>query len=662
MPSFDNTEKRKQKRRGHYREIEGVFQDSPFYATIQNISIGGMCFDVDYLFRTGMDLRLRFRVFDSDQQTVEVNAVVMWVQPLHMVSNRVGVRFTGLDRKAEHIIGLYASGLKIESEEYVSGVGKYPLLSSPFNLSNVTLKNHLVMAPMFWGYANIDGTVSQLLIDHYREIALGGVSMIVAANAVIDRSGIMVSRVLRIDHDRFIPGLANLAEAIKSSGAVACLQINHAGRWAEVDKSMAPSPTTVAVQSELGVLHGIRKELKGRHQMRLVTNYLSSLKRCRQGMTLEEIESIKESYGQAALRACKAGFDMVELHGASGYLLVQFLSPRSNKRSDSYGGNLENRMRFPLEVVETVKDYTTNDFPVGYRFMADEWLANGFNIEEACIFAQNLEKRNIAYLSVTAGTHESFFLQEIMNRSRKEGFVIPLAKRVKEAVSVTPVIAAGRIVRPSQGEDILRNNEADLIGLARPLFVDPMWPKKVFEGNEGKIVSCACCNTCLFRVIMDKPAICARWDRLKKMDIDIRLKKKRSRWENILIAMNNSEGSLQSVEYAGFMIGRGKKVVLFSVLTSEIETESAGEKIEGLMAQAKILLQNAGMNESDIEIKVTTVKKGVAEDILEEISKGEYGSVVLGKGRASKSRQLLFGTTSDYIAHHAKDCGVWIID
>ncbi len=658
----DHGERRTHIRKSFYGQIEGVVRNSTFYATIQDLSLGGMSFEVDYLFAAGLDLSLMFKVLDSDDKPIEVKAEVVWVQPLYMLFNRVGVRFRGLAPKEKRIIEAYVSGLKIESEKGVSGASKYPLLFSTFELSNVTLKNRLIMAPMFWGYAEENGTVSQLLIDRYGEIARGGVGMIVVANAIIDKSGIMASRVLRIDQDHFIQGLAKLAEAIKSSGSVACLQINHAGRWAKVERPLAPCPTTGSLSSEAGALGGIRAELSGRHQMRLANSFLTSLMRCRKGMTLEEIESTKESYGQAALRAQKAGFDMVELHGATGYLLAQFLSPRSNRRSDHYGGSLENRMRFPLETVEKVKESVGTNFPVGYRFLADEWLAGGLDIKESKIFAQKLEGLGIAYLSATAGTYESFFLPEVMNQCRKEGNTAHLAKQITEVVSSTPVVVAGRIVRPALAEEILRNNEADLIGLARPLFADPQWPSKVLGRRESKIVTCRCCNTCLLSVIRNEPVVCGRWDTFKRRDTDIELIQKKKKWEKILIAIDDSEDSIGAVEYAGRMIGKGPKITLFSVLTAERSLEIAKKKTENLLIQAKGHLQDAGIDKSDIKTKICIRKRGVAEDILEEVNRGKYGSVILGKGSASRPRQLLFGSVSNYIVKHSKDCGVWVID
>jgi 2,4-dienoyl-CoA reductase-like NADH-dependent reductase (Old Yellow Enzyme family) len=215
---------------------------------------------------------------------------------------------------------------------------------------------------------------------------------------------------------------------------------------------------------------------------------------------------------------------MVEIHGATGYLLLQFLSPRLNGRSDGYGGSLESRMRFPLEVVETVREFVGKDFPIGYRFLADELLAGGLHIKESKIFAGKLEKLEIAYISVTAGSHESFILRNVMNQTRKEGYVGNLAAEIKAAVSSTPIITAGRIIRPVFAEEMLRDNKTDLIGLARTLFADPLWPNKVFDGKERDILFCSCCNECLLCVIKDKPVICSKWDNSKRTNIDIQLK------------------------------------------------------------------------------------------------------------------------------------------
>jgi len=661
-PAEAQPTRRQHERRDFFRQLQGRLHDTEFFATIRNLSLGGICFEVDYLFRTGQDLRLLLKLPESDLAPLEVVAEVMWVQPVHMLFHRVGARFKGLTLAAEAGICRFVSGFKASLGDEVDGAHKYRVLFSPFSLCNITLKNRLTMAPMFWGYANEDGTVSRRLFDAYQEIALGGVGMIVVANAVVEPSGVMASRALRIDHDRFVPGLAKLAEAIKACGAAACLQINHGGRWANVEKPLAPSPLVMEVSSEWEALDGIRKEMSKRHQMRLVNKFVSSFMRCRKGMTADQIDSVQESFGKAALRAKRAGFDMVELHGATGYLLSQFLSPRSNKRSDEYGGPLENRMRFPLEVVRRVKEYVGDETPVGYRLLADEWLPAGFGIEEAQAFVRQLEKSGVCYVSVTAGTYESFFLPEIMNQCRQEGHTIPLAGKIKEAVPALPVIVAGRIVTPVLAEGVLREGAADLIGLARALFSDPLWPRKVTEGREHEILCCTCCNSCLLQVIKDEPVVCVRWDMLKRAELKLELKQKKAKWEKVLIAMDDSEKSLEAVEYAGHMIGPGKKVTLFSIVDSDSGTETTQQERESLMAQARGFLESAGMRGEDIDTKIVIMKKGIERGILDEIEKGGYGSVILGRRGVSRTHEVLFGSISNHIIHHAKGCGVWVVD
>jgi len=211
------------------------------------------------------------------------------------------------------------------------------LLFSPYGIKGVSLKNRIIMAPMFVGYADPDGTVSSLVLDHYREMAGSGVSMVVVENASVDPSGSGSPFILRVDHDRYISGLAQLAKTIHDQGALAFLQINHAGRYAYLRERLATSP-------------------------------LKTGKIVPREMTHEEIQRIVDGFAEGARRVKEAGFDGVEIHGGTGYLIVQFLSPRTNHRTDAYGGALENRMRFALQVTDAVLEAVGKDYPVGYRF------------------------------------------------------------------------------------------------------------------------------------------------------------------------------------------------------------------------------------------------------------------------------------------------------
>jgi NADPH2 dehydrogenase len=355
----------------------------------------------------------------------------------------------------------------------------YPNLFRPCRLQKLWLKNRLTMAPLYLGYADEGGTVSDLMRDHYRQMARSGVALVVVENAGIAQTGRGSSRTLRCDHDRYIKGLTHLADIIRAEKARSALQINHAGRFAQDAQPVSASAVTAFGRTPRPLLK-------------------------------KEIAAVQKQYARAAQRAQRAGFDLVELHGGTGYLLAQFVSPRTNRRADAYGGTLTNRMRFPLEVLARVKD-AVGDFPVGYRFLADEWLPDGLRTEESALLAAELARQGVAYLSVMGGTYESFPLPEVVRRSRRPCYMVNLARLIKKAVDV-PVIAAGRIATPRLAEAILAKGYADFIGLARMLWVDPEWPRKARAGKDQTIRKCSpTCDACMQLVMRGQPAFCPRW-------------------------------------------------------------------------------------------------------------------------------------------------------
>jgi len=356
-------------------------------------------------------------------------------------------------------------------------------LLSSFIMKGLTLKNRITMAPLFLGYANTDGTVSPLLLDHYAEMAASGAALIVVEHSVVDPSGLGSPFTLRLDDDQYISGLSELAQTIHDHGALAFLQINHAGRYAFMPDKLTPSAVKIG-ETET-------KEMAG-----------------------QDIDRIVESFASGARRVQASGFDGVEIHGGTGYLIVQFLSSRTNLRGDDYGGSLENRMRFPLRVVDAVMDAVNKGFPVGYRFLADELLPDGLHVEETAVLAKELEKRGLAYLSVMAGTYDAFVLPENIENEKKEAYMTHYAAEIKKAVPQTPVITAGRIQTPETAERIIRQGTADLIGLARILLADPLWPQKAEGLIEWPIVECEPnCSLCMRRNMVGKPAFCSQWDK-----------------------------------------------------------------------------------------------------------------------------------------------------
>jgi len=360
----------------------------------------------------------------------------------------------------------------------------YPNLFKPMKLNGLRLKNRITMAPLFLGYAAAGGKISPLLLYHYKLMAQSGAAMIMVENASVAPGGSGSPRTIRCDHNRYIPDLARLAATIKDQKSRAGIQINHAGRFAHVPDPVAPSAVT-------------------------------AFKRTPRALTSKEIATIARQFATAALRAKTAGFDLVELHGGTGYLLAQFVSPRTNQRADKYGGSLSNRIGFPLEVLKRVKD-AVGDFPVGYRFLADEWLPDGLQLNESVVLAQALAENGVAYISPMGGTYESFYLPQVVQKSKKPGYMVALAAAVKKMVNV-PVIAAGRISTPARAESVLKTQKADLIGLARVLWVDPQWPQKARLGKERTILNCSPkCDACTQLVMQGQPAFCPRWSKDKR--------------------------------------------------------------------------------------------------------------------------------------------------
>lgn len=350
------------------------------------------------------------------------------------------------------------------------------ILFSPFLINGLFLKNRLTMAPTFLNYADQNGHVTDLLLDHYAEMASSGVAMVVVEKTAVHLSGLEGRFVLRIDTDGCLPGLKRLVDVIHQGGSKAVLQINYAGRYAFAENKFTPAT-----------------------------------------MNTTDIDLVIKYYVAAAQRAQEAGFDGVEIHGGSGYLPVQFLSPLTNTRQDQFGGSLEGRMRFPVLLTEAVKSGLGQSFLLGYRFLVSELVPGGFNLDEAICFAKALSRVGIGYLSITVGIYESFFTPEMKKKEKQPGYMVESAASVKKAVPEIPVIVAGRIQTPELAGDIINKNEADLIGLARVLFADPLWPQKAAKKVTVPINPCQpACSFCSKRIMRESPAFCAYWNKERR--------------------------------------------------------------------------------------------------------------------------------------------------
>jgi 2,4-dienoyl-CoA reductase (NADPH2) len=368
----------------------------------------------------------------------------------------------------------------------------YPRLFSPIKVGNQELANRLVMAPLYTGYATMEGRLSPHLVEHYRTMGASGLAMVVVESVAVTAADMGALRTIRAHDDEHIEDLTQLAQAIHDGGALACCQLNHPGRFALLSGPVGPSPVEVS--------GAMPREL-----------------------TKRELQDLVKAYAASARRVKEAGFDMVELHGGTGYLLASFISPRTNLRTDAYGGSLEARMRFPLEVLEATRQAVGKDFPVGYRVLVNEWLPGGFEPPEDQPVAQALEKGGVAYLSIMGGTYESFFLPDVIERTAQDGHMSDLAARIKQAVSV-PVVTAGRITNPGLAENILAEEQADMIGLARMILTDPDWVRKTQDGREAEILHCNTgCDVCLSQVMSGQGVVCAGWPAEKQSQVKEKL-------------------------------------------------------------------------------------------------------------------------------------------
>ena len=316
-------------------------------------------------------------------------------------------------------------------------------LLDPLKVKGITLRNRIVMPPMQSGRASFEGAVTNKLINFYvrRSSALG---MPIVEHAYVSLTGKIGPKQLGIYDDSLLSGFEKLASAIHSVGAPAVVQISHAGG--------------VANKKVIGAVPAGPSET-------------------RKTRTLEKAElyAIAEEYALAAERAVKAGFDGVELHGAHGYLLNQFFSPLMNKREDEFGGSLENRMRFPLLVVEKVRRCLKGKLLL-YRLGSDDLAPMGTHIEDAIVFALKLEASGVDIIDVSGGMCGS----EPKQLRQVKGYFIPQAHQIRNNVNV-PVIGVGGITDAEFADKLVRDGKVDLVAVGRALWHDCEWPQKAAQ-------------------------------------------------------------------------------------------------------------------------------------------------------------------------------------
>jgi 2,4-dienoyl-CoA reductase-like NADH-dependent reductase (Old Yellow Enzyme family)/thioredoxin reductase len=344
-------------------------------------------------------------------------------------------------------------------------------LFSPIKIGSMNIKNRIAMAPMATDFAEGDGTVSDRLIDYYEARASGGAGLIILEVCTIDGASPYIPRTVGIWDDSFIPGLLKLTRAVHAHGCSIIPQIAHPG-----PESLAPlfnGAQTVGPSG--GIVNNLTK-MKSRE------------------LALDEIPRVMEQFGEAARRARDAGFDGLELHAAHCYMLVgSFLSALRNRRIDSYGGDLTGRLRFPLEVIRTIREKAGEDFPVTMRISAEEQVPGGRDIRETAYIARIFAEAGISGFHISNGVYPDLSWRVIPPTGTQYCLNAGSAAVIKKAVDV-PVMVVGRIIDPGMADDIIDRNEADMVVLGRALLADPEWPAKAYAGTWDDIAPCIGCG------------------------------------------------------------------------------------------------------------------------------------------------------------------------
>lgn len=330
-------------------------------------------------------------------------------------------------------------------------------LFSPFKIKNLTLPNRIVIGPMCQ-YSSDDGAATDWHMIHLGHLALSGAGMLIIEATSVEPGGRIAPGDLGLWDDRTETALKPVIDAIRKYSSIAvCVQLAHAGRKAS---SNAPWDGGQQLTPEKGGWIPDAPSPIPTKDGEIPPHELDKA-----GM-----ERIKKAFVDSAKRAARLGIDAVEVHGAHGYLLHEFLSPLSNKRTDEYGGSLANRMRYPLEVYDAVRAAFPADKPVGIRLSATDWIEGGWDLEQTVVLTEELKKRGVDWVDASSG---GISMQQKIPLG--PGYQVPFAERLKKDVGVN-TFAVGLITDAKQAEDIVASGKADFVALARGILYDPRWP------------------------------------------------------------------------------------------------------------------------------------------------------------------------------------------
>ncbi|MFL0266765.1 NADPH dehydrogenase NamA [Candidatus Clostridium radicumherbarum] len=315
-------------------------------------------------------------------------------------------------------------------------------LFSEYNLKNLNLKNRIVMAPMCMDSADNYGNVNSWHFIHYGTRAVGGTGLIILEATAVESRGRITDKDLGIWQDSHIKPLKEIVDECKKHGAKMGIQLAHAGRKCEVGTEDIIAPSSIAFNEK----------------------YKTPIE-----MSKEDIKRVISSFKDGARRAREAGFDVIEIHGAHGYLINEFMSGLTNKRTDEYGGSKENRARFLMEVIKAVREEWPMELPLILRVSTVEYAAGGNNPEDTAEIINFVKEAGIDIINVSSGG----VVQAHINTY--PGYQIGFAEKIKKLTSL-PVVAGGLVTSPLMAEEIIQNNRADLVYLGRELLRNPYWP------------------------------------------------------------------------------------------------------------------------------------------------------------------------------------------
>lgn len=356
-------------------------------------------------------------------------------------------------------------------------------LFSPITINNRQLRNRCIVPAMVMNLCEEDGSCTERFAAYHEAKAKGGFAMIITEDfAITNVAGKGHKYIGGLWKDEHIPGFKEYTDRLHKWGALSIVQLHHPGRQIGVidaDTPWAPSAIPCPFSPDMMP-----------HEM-----------------TQAEIKLVVKQFGQAAARAKAAGFDGCELHGAHGYLIEEFMSPYSNKRTDEYGGDLCNRMRFALEIIHEVREQTGPDFIIGYKLSSDEWVSGGLTIEDTKAYVPFLEEAGVDYFGVSVGVYRSGD-QIIPSMYTEHGWIANNAKEVKSVASV-PVYAIGRINDTRVANAIIKSGKADMVAMGRQSIADPETPNKAKAGCFTDIRTCVgCLHGCDANVNLEKSGTC----------------------------------------------------------------------------------------------------------------------------------------------------------